>query len=121
MDEMTDQAAVGASAAGRQPFRRRFTVCVLVVLVNYAIFLVGVYLNRYAGAIAQFGSLLCLATFAVGNLLIPLSLVYTFARRFMMEAHQWDLYGPGLALILNLVMYGLMFDQPWWLPSWPWW
>ena len=119
MDKMTDETTTIAAVARIGAFRRRFTVCVLAVLVNYAVFFVGVYLDSYAGAIDQFGALLCRSTFAIGNFLIPLSVAYSFMRRFGSEARQWDLYGPGLAFILNLVMYGLfMHEQPWWLPPW---
>jgi len=84
--------------------RRRVSIVCLLVIANYLVFFIGVCLNSYGGAIDAFGADLCEATYVIGNILIPVSILYAPIRRFVLPTRKWDLYGPGLAIILNLVM-----------------
>jgi hypothetical protein len=112
-----------ASRVSRIPIaiRKRVSVVGLLVVLNYLVFFIGAYLNTYGGAIDAFGADLSEATYVIGSILIPASILYAPIRRFVLPTRQWDLYGPGLAIILNLVMYVILFRQPWYLPEWPWW
>lgn len=100
--------------------RRRVSIVCLLVILNYLVFFLGVYLDSYGGWIDTLGSKLCGATYALGIALIPVAILYAFVRRFQMKVREWDLYGPGLAIILYLVMYMIVWQLPWRWPEWPW-
>ena len=100
--------------------RRRVSIVCLLVVFNYMVFFLGVYLNEFGGWVDTLGSKLCEATYALGSVLIPVAVLYAFIRRFRMKVREWDLYGPGLAIILYIVMYMIVWQLPWRWPEWPW-
>lgn len=87
----------------------RFTVVTPAVLVNYGVFLLGVYLNRYGGAVDQFGAFLCRTSYPLGILLIPSSVLYSLMRRFNPKIRKWDFFGVSLAILFFLIVmpYGM--------------
>ncbi len=83
------------------------------------LFAFGVFLDSFGGTLDAIGADICEFTYGLGQILLPVAFVYTFVRRFILPVRQWVFYGPSLALILNLLMHRLLFQQPWYLPEWP--
>lgn len=97
--------------------RSRFTPLVALVLLNYALFYAGVRLDAFGGTIDALGAFLCRTTWVAGGLLVPASITYSFVRRFLLPIGRWDLYGPGLAAVLHLIVCIDLTRQAWYLPG----
>ena len=83
----------------------RITPIVPLVIINYIGWRIGVFLDRYGGDIDQLGAGVCRTTYSVGFFLIFAAIIYTFLRRFVLQRHQWDFYGPALAALSFFFIY----------------
>jgi hypothetical protein len=97
----------------QQQARYGISPVVIVVSVNYGSFLLGVYLNNFGGAIDEFGAFLCRTTCIIGTLVIPVSIVYSFVRRFATRIAQWDFLGAYLSILSYFVMMLFIRIPPW--------
>ena len=88
---------------GLRPTRRLVSITVIAVLANYGLFLFGLFLDSFGGTIDAFGASLCETTFLIGTLLIPISILYSFVRRFATKIHQWDFFGVYLSILVYLI------------------
>jgi hypothetical protein len=100
----------GGRVAARQRVAYKLSPVPIAVLINYSILLLGIYLNRFGGAI-DIGTSLCSTTWTLGMLLIPVSIGYSFLRRFGTRIAQWDFFGVCLSLLLYFVTL-LRFKMP---------
>ncbi|WP_197528441.1 hypothetical protein [Aeoliella mucimassa] len=79
---------------------------VVLVSVNLLIWLAGVFLDRFGSGLDSLGAVLCTFSWGMANLLVPISLLYSFWRRYDSELRRWDFYGPALAaMTLAYMLY----------------
>jgi hypothetical protein len=88
-----------------QHIKKRFTPAILAVLLNYGLWRVGVFLDRFPGDVDVFGAHLCRATYALGVPLILLAILYAVIRRYILPKHEWDFCGPVLAALAIVLMW----------------
>lgn len=75
-----------------------------VVLLNFAVWHLGVLGDFFGGTIDDVGAVLCRATWFTAPLLIAGALVYSPVRRFLLPARTWDFYGPSIAILSYVIM-----------------
>ncbi len=68
---------------------RRWSFALTCVLVNFAIWQIGVFFNSFGGVIDQLGASLCILTWFVAPLLIVGALIYSPFRRFGLAIQTW--------------------------------
>ncbi len=85
--------------------QKRLSLGVVAVVVNVVLWHVGIYFDSFGGRIDRVGATICVATYGLAWVLIPLTIVYCLVRRFVLPVRQWDLYGPALAIVFVLLMY----------------
>jgi hypothetical protein len=85
--------------------KKRFTLGVCVVLLNYVVWRVGAFLDRFGGELDMFGAQLCRTTYHFRWYLIAGACVYSFVRRFVLRRQQWDFYGPALGALIAELMW----------------
>jgi hypothetical protein len=85
--------------------QKRLSLGIVAVVVNFILWHVGIYFDSFDGWIDRVGATICVATYGLAWILIPMTIVYCLVRRFVLPVRKWDLYGPALAVIFVLVMY----------------
>jgi len=88
----------------RPQAQKQLSFMLVVVFINYGIFTWGVFLNNFGGTIDKFGAYLCENTYIIGTILIPISIFYSFVRRFATRARQWDFYGPYISILFYFII-----------------
>ena len=79
--------------------KTRFTLAVLVVLLHYAVWRLGVFLIHHETEVEGFGARLFFATFGLRWYVVAGAFLYSVIQRFAMKIHEWDIYAPPLALL----------------------
>jgi len=97
----------------RRQATRLVSLVVIAVLTNYGLFFFGMFLGFFDGTIGKFGASLCEITSLIGTILIPISILYSFIRRFATKSQQWDFFGVYLSVLLYLIIWLLLMSPPW--------
>jgi hypothetical protein len=85
--------------------KARFTVAVVVVLLHYATWRLGVFLLRHETSVEGFGSWLFFAAFGLRWYVVVGAFAYSVLQRFAMRKHEWDIYAPPLAVLSAALMW----------------
>ena len=85
--------------------KENLSIGIIAVLINFVVWHVGILFNYWGGLIDEIGAGLCRVTFVIAIFLIPLTIIYSFLRRYIFSAHRWDRYGPILAIVGFSIIY----------------
>ncbi len=77
----------------------------LAVLLNYSVWRLGVFLDRFSGDVDVLGAHLCRVTYSFGVPLILVAILYALIRRYVLPKHEWDFYGPPMAVLAIALMW----------------
>jgi len=83
--------------------KSRFTIGVAVALLNYVAWRFGVFLIHLE--MEGFGAYFFFTTFELRWYVAAAVCIYSFVRRFALRPHEWDVYGPILAVLFSVLMY----------------
>jgi hypothetical protein len=86
-------------------FKKQLTPSVVLVILNYIVWRIGVFLDRFAGDLDVLGSQFCRAAYAIGYSLVIIAICYAFIRRFILPVRKWDFWGIGLAALAVLLIW----------------
>lgn len=85
--------------------KSRFTLGVALVLLHYAAWRLAVVLIHFDHNVDGFGVSFLFTMVALRWYVVTSVCVYSLVRRFALQKHQWDIYGPPLALLSASAMY----------------
>ena len=85
--------------------KTRFTLGVAVVLLHYVAWRFGVFLIHHDHDVEGFGAHFFFTTFDLRWYVLAGVCIYSFVRRFAFSKHEWDIYGPILAVLSSALMY----------------
>jgi len=83
---------------------RRWSLALSAVLLNFAVWQLGIFFDSFGGAIDSLGASLCIATWFLAPILIGGAIAYSPIRRFLMPVRTWDFYGPAISILVYLIM-----------------
>lgn len=85
--------------------KSRFTIGVALVLLHYGVWRLAVVVIHFDNNVEGFGAGLLFTTVALRWYVVAAVCVCALLRRFVFQKHQWDIYGPPLALVSAAAMY----------------
>jgi hypothetical protein len=85
--------------------KSRFTLGVALVLFHYAAWRVAVVLIHFDHNVEGFGANFLFTTVTLRWYVVASACLYSLLRRFALRKHQWDIYGPPLALVSAAAMH----------------
>lgn len=85
--------------------KMRFTLGVGLVLLHYAVWRCAILLIHYVPNVEGFAANLLFTTVAARWYVVAAVCAYSLLRRFALQKHQSDLYGPPLAVLSAGTMY----------------
>lgn len=86
----------------RPRLRRIITPLSLLILLNFALFAVGVFFNEFGGWIDALGADLCKASYGIGILLVPVSILYAAIR--YVQKSEADVLAVSLAILMGMIL-----------------
>jgi len=78
---------------------------VVAVVLNLAIWHLGLYMNSFGGAVDRIGGLICNVTWVIAGASVPILVIYSGVRRWLLPVRRWDLLGPSSAVVAFLIVY----------------
>ena len=95
----------GTTSQTTSPQIRRWSLGLSCALLNFAVWQVGIYLDRFGGQIDMFGAMLCRTSWFLAPLVIAATLLYSPIRRYALPVRSWDFYGPAISILAYVIMH----------------
>ena len=99
-----------ANRTTRKP-RRRFTILFWIGLANLFCWHIGVAFDSIRG-LDSVGAFICISTIFIANLLVPISILWSYSIWLNSGRKEWDFYGPAIAMIsVVLILFEVQMNM----------
>lgn len=85
--------------------KSRFTLGVAVSLLYYLAWRLAVLLISVDQNVEGLGAHFFIGVFYIRWYVVAAVCIYSFVRRFALQKHEWDIYGPPLAVLSAVLIY----------------